>query len=302
MTATETITAAQKAAAAADWSTAAALFETAYQATQTATLNEQLVNALVQTEKYTPALTYAMEFEAAYLANDTAATLYLTAALGSHQLIDARIFVAQRPSGSWQTTAFERITAAEATAEETLQATLTTTMRQFYHLSELPVPAQTERLHAAKQLTLTKYLTAAQFLLVDPFLHQLTRVEVLYTLHELRVTQPVDFIWLDGTKQTVVPADLPALAADATSQQVVAVLQQPLAQQDASLTENLQAFLPLQLMYLYPFSEKAISDAEQWVQLVVADQMGALPEKISADQQKMLDIQHKIQQLNLDLG
>lgn len=301
MSLAETRTAAEKAIATEKWSEAASLWETVYQAEQTADNNYQLVTALVADEQFLAASTTAAEFEQTYLETDQAADLYLTALLKSHQFIPAHILLNARQVGPWTHSAQDRIQAAENQAEQTMATTLDTTMRQFYHLSDQPVGAQTERLQAAKHLTYGKYLTAAKFLLVDPFLHQLSRVEVLYTLRAMGVPDEVTMQTFDEQRVTVVPATLPAMGKDATSLAVQQVLTEMIGQDDPTLYAGLQALLSLQLMFLYPQIERVILDAEVWVKVFVGLQTGQLSENNNPQTSRIVAVQQKIQQMIQDL-
>lgn len=301
MSLAETRTAAEKATATEKWSEAASLWETVYQAEQTADNNYQLVTALVADEQFLAASTTAAEFEQTYLKTDQAADLYLTALLKSHQFIPAHILLNARQVSSWTHGAQNRIQAAENQAEQTMATTLDTTMRQFYHLSDQPVGAQTERLQAAKHLTYGKYLTAAKFLLVDPFLHQLSRVEVLYTLCAMGVPDEVTMQTFDEQRVTVVPATLPTMGKDATSLAVQQVLTEMIGQDDPTLYAGLQALLSLQLMFLYPQIERVILDAEVWVKVFVGLQTGQLSENNNPQTSRIVAVQQKIQQMIQDL-
>lgn len=303
-TTAQLIAAGQAAAAAGKWSIAASTLEAAYQNDQNYELNWQLVTALCHTKKYTQASSLALEYETTYLATAETANVLIDCLCQSQQFIQARLSAQTRAQAvpTWFETAQQHIAAAEQAAEQTMAQTLTTTMKQFYHLSELPVAAQISRLATAKHLTYAKYLTAAKFLLVDPFLHQISRVEVLYTLKGLGVAEKVSFIWLDQTKLTIVPAQLPEMGMDTLSQAMQQELQARLAQQDVALYESLQGLLSLQLMYLYPVPERIVTNVQTWVDLLVTSQTGAVSPNLTVSEQKMLDKQQKIQELNLELA
>jgi len=262
-----------------------------------------LVTALNATQKYTLASTYAAEFEAAYLETAARFQLYLTVLLASHQFIKARLLTetSRQAQAAWADHAEEQIVAAEATAEQQLQQTLTTTMRQFYHLSDQPVAVQAERLAAAQHLTYTKYLTAAQFLLRDPFLPQLARVEVLYTLRGLGTTTEVTFLWFDQTEMVVTPAELPLMGTDQVSQTLQTELQTQIGQADATLAASLAAEIPLQLMYLYPTPAKIITDPKIWINLLIATYQGQVPRHLTVAGQQMYENQAKIRKFNENL-
>lgn len=303
-TTAQLITVGEAAVADGKWSLAASQFEAAYQQEQSYALNLKLVMALRHTKKFTQASELALEYEADYLKTDQTADVLIDCLCQSQQFIQARLSAQQRAATApvWLQTTKKQLSAVEQLAETTMQQTLKTTMKQFYHLSDLPVTSQMTRLAAAKHLTYAKYLTAAKFLLVDPFLHQLSRVEVLYTLKGLGVESSVTFQWLDETSLTVVPNVLPAMGQDQVSLAVQAALQQQLAHQDVVLYESLQGLLSLQLMYLYPSPEKIVTNAQSWVELLIGSQTGQLSPKLTVSEQKMLDTQQKIQQLNLELA
>ncbi|MCT0160924.1 hypothetical protein [Lactiplantibacillus pentosus] len=302
MTPAERQTAAEQAVAEKDWNQAANLWEQIYQDEQSAANNFQLVRALVADQQYVTARNYASEFEGQYLASDEAASVYLRALIANHEFISARIVIVARGKSDWTQAALTTLSAAENDAEAHLQSTLTTTMRHFYHLSDQPVQAQVADLQAARHLTMQRYLTAAKFLLVDPFLHPLTRSEVLYTLHELQVNTPVQMQWLlDDQQLTLCPAELTEVGADEISLATKQLLKIQLADQDVFLYENLRELLQLQLMYLYPRPELAITDPADWVAVLIAQQTGQETTNLSEEQEKMMKIQQKIQQFSLDL-
>lgn len=298
------ITAGQAAAANGEWSTAASAFEAAYQQTQNYDLNLQLVTVLCETQNFQQASSIALEYESHYLATDETASRLISCLCQSQQFIQARLSAQLRAQTApeWLEATKRQILSAEQDAETTMAQTLTATMKQFYHLSELPVPAQISRLAAAKHLTYAKYLIAAKFLLVDPFLHQLSRVEVLYTLKGLAVADKVSVVWFDQKQRSVIPAQLPVMGTDRVSQATQQELQRRLAQQDVSLYESLQGLLSLQLMYLYPDPEKIVTNSQKWVELLIASQTGTLSPNLTVSEQKMLDCQQKIQELNLELA
>ncbi|MCB7464371.1 hypothetical protein [Lactiplantibacillus argentoratensis] len=302
MTIAETQLAAEQASRDQDWSKAASLWEQVYQAQQKAAINYELVQALVADQQYVAAANYASEFEAQYLATDAAADLYLNALIANHDFISARIMVRARPASAWTATAIATLNAAERTAEQTLGTTLTTTMRHFYHLSDQPVQKQVTGLQAARHLPYERYLTAAKFLLVDPFLHPLTRVEVLYTLYQLQVPETVKMQWLlDEQILTLCPAKLVALGQDETSKAVYRVLEARLGDRDVFLYESLRELLQLQLMYLYPRAAQVITDATAWINILISQQTGDPLTEPNDQTEKMMKVQQKIQQFSLDL-
>jgi hypothetical protein len=106
---------------------------------------------------------------------------------------------------------------------------------------------------------------------------------------------------LDDRQLTLCPAELTEVGADEISLATKQLLKIQLADQDVFLYENLRELLQLQLMYLYPRPELAITDPADWVAVLIAQQTGQETATLSEEQEKMMKIQQKIQQFSLDL-
>ncbi len=302
LTLEELYQAAQAASTSQKWSQAASLWERVYQAQQTPKFNFQLVTALVADRQYSAAINYAAEFEGVYRRSDSAASLYLRALIGSQQFIPARMLIVARVTHrDWSKTASRELDAAERAATSEMAATMKTAMRRFYHLSDQPAIAQAEQIQAAQRLTYEKYVTAAKFLLVDPFLHQLARVEVLDTLRALGVSETVTFQWLDQTVISCQPSALVPVGTDSLAKTVHAALEARIGHQNASLSQELTASLRLQLMYLYPRTELGITDANAWVRLMLNQSPTTPATNLTAGEEKMVHLQSVIQKYNSEL-
>lgn len=261
----------QKAVAAFEsrqWSTASDLFETLYQDQQTPELNRYVVASLYHNEKYLMAEQYAAEQNGLYLTSAKDFQLRLDVALKNQQFIFAREFCALAAAETWRAGGLAQIEAAEAASTETLAATQRVIAKQFYHLGDVPFNEQRERLEHARQLPLAMYLQGVQYLLVDPFLHPLLRADLLEGLMRLHVDQTVKVHWLDDQTYTVAVKDLQPVGTSKAAVAFQKYLQEDLGQQDPMLAANLQQTITLQLMMLYPFIDRTITDPVSWAQAI----------------------------------
>ncbi len=249
------------------WSLASDLFETLYQDQQTPELNRYVVASLYHDQKYLVAEQYAAEQNNIYLDSAQHFQLRLDVALKNQQFIFAREFC-QVAAERWRAGGLAQVAAAEAEATETLAATQQVIAKQFYHLGDVSFNEQRQRLEHARQLPLEMYLQGVQFLLVDPFLHPLLRADLLEGLMRLRVDQTVKLHWLDNQTYSVAIADLRPVNASQAAAEIQNYLQNELGQQDPMLAANLQQTITLQLMMLYPFIDRVITDPVSWVQTI----------------------------------
>lgn len=271
---------------AADWSQASAQFTTLYQAKQTPELNRYLAMSLFQDQQFLAAEQIAAEQDEAYLINADWFERRMTIALHNQQFIFARQLCALPAANAWRTAAVARIATAEATAQRTLGATQRVIAKQFYHLGDVSLPEQQRRLQRAHQLPLDDFLKGTQYLLVDPFLHPLLRATLLAELYRLRVKMEVQVHWLDDQRHTINTADLVAVTASPAAQQAFTYLQEQIAQNNPGLAANVRQTLNLQLMLLYPFADKIMTQPRAWVDWLAGR---PLDQTVSRDTQKQIE-------------
>lgn len=260
----------QKAVAAFEnrqWSQASALFETLYQDQQTAELNRYVVASLYHDQKFLLADQYAAEQNGIYLESARSFQLRLDVALKNQQFIFAREFCQLAAAATWRAGGLAQIEAAEAASMKDLAATQRVNAKQFYHLGDVPFSEQRQRLEHARQLPLPTYLQGVQYLLVDPFLHPLLRADLLEGLMRLRVQQEVKLYWLDDQTYAVAVQNLQPVNMSRAAKVIQNYLQNELGQQDPTLAASLQQTITLQLMMLYPFIDKVITDPLAWVKI-----------------------------------
>ncbi|MFC6206159.1 hypothetical protein [Levilactobacillus tongjiangensis] len=284
--------AARKAFEEQQWSAASSAFQTLYQDQQTPELNCYLVMSLFYDQQYLAAEQIAAEQDQIYLTDETLFTLRLDVALQNQQFIFAREFCELPDARNWREAGLEKIRQGEEEAEQSLAATQKTIAKQFYHLGDVSFSEQRQRLERAKQLPLVTFMKGVQYLLVDPFLHPLIRATLLEELLRLKADTSVQLHWLDDQTYTVATKDLKPVGASQAARAIQSYLQLELGQNDPMLAVNLQQTVTLQLMMLYPFIDKVITQPVLWVQAVG----GITPSE--ADSEKLKDVLTWQQRLN----
>ena len=166
------------------WLEASSLLEDLIDEQPSDDVTKALVLALYRAKQYARAFVYFAEQAEVFTGDKGHARLAVHLLLHNQSYIAARLFITDLPL-DWQDEFETLIAEAEQTAEEKFQTTIQTALRSFYHLGDCPLNEQQERLGAARQLPLKEYLTGAQFLLRDPYAHQLIKAVVVDTVRQL---------------------------------------------------------------------------------------------------------------------
>jgi len=281
------------------WSAAAAGFERLYQDQQTAEVNQYLVASLYHDQQYAAAEQVAAEQDGIYLQSAQTFQLRLDVALKNQQFIFAREFCELAAAQDWRAGGLAQIAAAEAASQAELGTTQRVIAKQFYHLGDVSFAEQRQRLERARQLPLAQFMQGVQYLLVDPFLHPLMRATLLEELLRLRTTQPVQLHWLDDQVYTIQTKDLRPVNASQAAGKIHPFLQDELGQSDPLLAANVQQVVTLQLMMLYPFIDKVVTQPVLWVRILAGLPLPA--EASSTELNRISDWQERLNHYSAEL-
>ncbi|MGM9892456.1 hypothetical protein [Limosilactobacillus sp.] len=251
------------------WLAAAAILEELINKAPNDEVTKKLVWALYQAQQFARAFVYFVEQPAVFTSERQDAELAVRLLLHNQSYIAARLFINELPL-AWQTPLLSLVVDSENQAREKYQTTLQTRLRSFYHLGDCSLAEQQERVSDAQQLPLQEYLTGAQFLLRDPFTHQLIKASLVDTLRQLGVDEQVTVRWLDGQEYQLVPADVLAIDEQPVVRELRARLAAELGNQNPSELQLANQELQMQLMILYPLIEQKITDATGWIQYLIA--------------------------------
>lgn len=260
-------------------------------------VTKALVLALYRAKQYARAFIYFTEQPEVFTADKGHARLAVHLLLHNQSFIAARLFITDLPL-DWQTEFEQLIVKAERAAEKKYQTTIQTALRSFYHLGDCSLNEQQERLGAARRLPLKEYLTGAQFLLRDPYVHQLIKAAIVDTLRRLGADQGMVLRWLDDQEYPVNPAHLSAIEELEVVQSLHQELAGRLADQNPSEYQLASQELQLQLMLLYPLIEEKVTNPVSWIDCLIQQIQGDDP----GAKTPFAAIQHRLSEVIDDLG
>ena len=119
-------------------------------------------------------------------------------------------------------------------------------------------------------LPLKQYLIGAKFLVRDPFVNPLIRSSLMQMLQRLHLTGKIMIYWLDEREHLIDLAKLSDVESIPVVSQVEKMIKRDFSQQDPLSYQMFNQEFHLQLAYLYPLVELAISDAGAWYQALTA--------------------------------
>lgn len=258
------------------WTEAIDYLQAAYELKQTFAVNVLLVTALLADEQYQQAATLAQEQASAYLDSQDAGRLYLTALCKTHDFIGIRKLCHLQPGKQAPTFWAQQLTLVEQ-AEKLYRQQATQQIKELqkalYQLSAVPIYEQLNLAKRAQQLPQTEFVLASRRLLTDLYVHPLLRANFLDELRQLGINTAVEYLWLDETIKTVVPAELKAI----TEVDSIQALQKQLFTQlaaDPVLTQTISGELALHAAYLYPCADQVITQPKVWAAVYLTTYAG----------------------------
>lgn len=255
-------------------------------------VNRALSEALYHDGQVQLAIKIAEDHVEDYLHSRVGAKQLVTIELAGQQFITARRQAAFVPQ--WQEPLLKLIEAAETTAEHNMGMTLKTRLKSFYHLGDGSFQEQLQRLLEAEQLPLDMYLTGAMFLLRDPFAKPVIKSSLLETLQPLKIDRQVTILWLDGQEYQLNLRDLQPLTKIKEVAAGQRLIDQKYGQSDPSTLSAVTDQFQLQMIFLYPFIDKAVVDPAAWVRVLTS--FGQLVSPTKAENEALV-WQRKIQRL-----
>lgn len=255
-------------------------------------VNRALSEALYHDGQVQLAIKIAEDHVEDYLHSRVGAKQLVTIELAGQQFITARRQAAFVPQ--WQEPLLKQIEVAETKAEHNMGMTLKTRLKSFYHLGDGSFQEQRQRLLEAEQLPLDMYLTGAMFLLRDPFAKPVIKSSLLETLQPLKIDQQVTILWLDGQEYQLNLRDLQPLTKIKEVAAGQRLIDQKYGQSDPSTLSAVTDQFQLQMIFLYPFIEKAVVDPAAWVTVLTS--FGQLVSPTKAENEALV-WQRKIQRL-----
>lgn len=150
---------------------------------------------------------------------------------------------------------------AESDYRQEFKTTIQNQLRTFYHLGDYPLEEQRKRL-------LADFMVGAKFLLRDPFTQQFVKADILNILQQLKCQEEITMLCIDQKEHLIIPNNLPTAYQNSVIVKCQQILSKRLGQTDPQILRALQIQLDLQVILLNPLIDEAITDPEQWVDVM----------------------------------
>lgn len=252
-----------------NWHDAAETLTAVYEALTTFEINYRLVTALFVDEQYQLAASYADDFLLNYLESEPDFRMVVALAVQNQNFVYAQQLAMLWDEGSVQNDVLEEIRAAEDRARVDMANTFQTIARQFYHLSDYSITEQRDRYESARHLPVAEFIVGAFYLLIDPYATPIIRATLLEDLQKLRVSDPVQYRWLDDNLYTIQLDELPLLTDSEIFEEIADYLDEKVGQDDPIALEMLAQQVRFELTLLYPRVNDVVTDPEGWVEASV---------------------------------
>ena len=231
-------------------------------------VSRHLVRAFYEARQYQRAFVYFIEQPLAFTETFNEARLAVRLMLHNQSYMAARQFIVELPT-TWQNTLRRDVEETEMVAGQKYRATIHTLLRSFYHLGDCSLSEQQERLSEAQQLPLNDYLIGAQFLLRDPFTHELIKASIIDTLRQAAVNKVVTLRWIDKRDYQINPSRLQAIDDLLTVKELRQELNRRLGSKNPTQFQLASQELQLQLMILYPLIDEKITSPAEWIDYLI---------------------------------
>ena len=111
-------------------------------------------------------------------------------------------------------------------------------------------------------------MVGAKFLLRDPFTQQFVKADILNILQQLKCQEEITMLCIDQKEHLIIPNNLPTAYQNSVIVKCQQILSKRLGQTDPQILRALQIQLDLQAILLNPLIDEAITDPEQWVDVM----------------------------------
>ncbi|MGM9902607.1 hypothetical protein A5844_000445 [Enterococcus sp. 10A9_DIV0425] len=272
------------------------LFERAYELEGTFEANRFLVLTLYELDDRQEALRQALLHEKEYLTNEEFAAFYFDLLISSNDFLYARKLIASADFPE----RFEHLILSKIQqSEELIGQMKRQKIREIYQrVKQLPDEKPTTQLlliQLIEQLPYHEFVQTVKKLIVMTNVHGLVRAKLLESLMQVKETNPVAFLTIDGRLIEIVPKNLMKPEQQETYQKLC-VLAEKYEQEDAQLSKSLKEEFTIQSAITYPVYDSYVNDVEQWFDMTVSSYKDSSTESSSSIEQQLLEKRNKIMQ------
>jgi hypothetical protein len=143
--------------------------------------------------------------------------------------------------------------------------------RQYYNLSaKKTLFAQKKIFLMGQRLPYEIFVEYSQFVLLDPFVHQVVKSEIVDTLRKINYRGKIPIYWINRKNETIDFLHLPSLESMKSYQYLIRRVRHDFSDNPEKMSLIYNYFYH-QSMIMYPFNDRVIKDCENWYFLTLQE-------------------------------
>lgn len=193
--------------------------------------------------------------------------------LKNHEFIKAReiVFSFDGINNEYFSCGMREIKSFEAYVQQHDRDNVLEKARRYYHLSDdKTLSSQRKGFLIGQRLPYDIFLQYSKLVLIDPFVHQVVKSEIIDTLRKIHYQGKMSVYWLHQITKTIDFCNLPSLDKMKSYQYIIRRVTHDFSDniEKMSLIYN---YFYHQSILMYPFNDRIIKDCENWYLLTLQE-------------------------------
>ncbi|TPR13800.1 hypothetical protein [Apilactobacillus timberlakei] len=190
----------------------------------------------------------------------------------NREFIKAREITEQirRISKQWYKISIDIISKEEGFVLENEPAYLQNISNEFYHMSfNNNLYEQKETLLKGEKLPFNKFISYTKYLLLDPFVQETIKSELVDTLRKIGYQDIIKFRWINDNVYSVNMKELQPLSKLESYNNIMSKVAADYANNDPILYLRVKSYFEYQSITLYPLNDQIINNVNDWYKLSI---------------------------------
>ncbi|TPR19935.1 hypothetical protein DY138_00415 [Apilactobacillus timberlakei] len=173
-------------------------------------------------------------------------------------------------SKQWCKISTDIISEEERFVLENESAYLQNISNEFYHMSfNNNLYEQKETLLKGEKLPLNKFISYTKYLLLDPFVQETIKSELVDTLRKIGYQDIIKFRWINDNVYSVNMKELQPLSKLESYNNIMSKVAADYANNDLILYLRVKSYFEYQSITLYPLNDQIINNVNDWYKLSI---------------------------------
>ncbi|WP_105956236.1 hypothetical protein [Apilactobacillus quenuiae] len=173
-------------------------------------------------------------------------------------------------SKEWYDISINVINKEEKIVLENEPAYLKNVSNDFYHMSfNKNLYEQKETLLKGEKLPINKFVNYTKYLLLDPFVQENIKSELIDTLRKINYQDTISIRWIDDDVYSVNMKELKPLSKLDSYNKIMSKLDDDYSNKNPILYLKVKSYFEYQSITLYPLNEQIIKNVDDWYNLSI---------------------------------